>query len=983
MRIIKDRETGRSMLEVLAVIGIVALLTMGGLTGYSYLVQSHNRQETISQVNQLVLALKTSGVTRKYAANEKIPVREVIQGPKTENNGLVMLLPDGEDSHAMVTSLEGDAFALGLKVDAGTCAKLLDSFIGSGAFVHLTGSKYASVDRLSDEEREQVIQNCMDGSQSTGDFIYRCPEGSNSYRYFYNNTCNYCPEGETEDRLGECCPETGRCGGVCSCEKEGKVCDRDKDLCVLCTQDSQCWPKYEYAFSKHVCNETECIECKNDNDCRIDGGAIGLRGQNRDARYCEGQHCVECRINHQSTYTEGMCPTRAKPKCMNGTCEPCPEGSIWDDERGVCRCPEGLISHGGVCVYCYDSTPGNGRDEGCSEETPICVEQETTRVTVNGGSVEASGACKACEEDSHCPTGVPNWYCENKACEQCPEDRPYVKVNADGTHTCYHCVDDKTGDFLDSGCANDKTAENVLKRLCKPEIEGTPYKYGNVCYVCLNDKIGNANGNRDTGCEDAAKLCDAAENGYGNKCHLCQNDRPDAPNSVDSGCAAGSPLCINKDADDVRIAYNVFGTGCTKCVNDQPGNGIDTGCTAEEPMCGAATNKAGVKCSACPDGQIWNEKLAACNGAGDVNTCCAVCYDSDVNTNKDAGCGEGANAGKPICLTPGRKNDGTGTNGTACHECLVDANCPTEKPVCNQQTYTCEPCPSGTLYHNGECTVCYDNVRANGQDAGCGTGRFAGKPVCMKGSDTSFIEGGTNKNGDNCVECMNDGHCPSNKPYCVNYTCVACGDGHCIDSNNECIPLTKYDDIKRGANGQCECLAAVKTQTVDDAKNSYNGGEELEKNYNCDRLTTTRKRLYSIPVNFYCERYMHVSDGATADDYVYSSNPSGIGSSSKHDSWGEAHDNSISPRVSDGKIRNGTAKLVVSDRWAEEVGLKGYFYFTLTKSAGASGAVQKLTAQASWNSGSSQGGNTSGYRCKVGEGSSAKKKATGDAHCCQ
>ena len=128
---------------------------------------------------------------------------------------------------------------------------------------------------------------------------------------------------------------------------------------------------------------------------------------------------------------------------------------------------------------------------------------------------------------------------------------------------------------------------------------------------------------------------------------------------------------------------------------------------------------------------------------------------------------------------------------------------------------------------------------------------------------------------------------------------------------------------------------------------------------------------------------MHVSDDAGADDFVYSSSPAGIGTNSQHDSWGEAHDNSISPRVSSGTIQKGTAKLVVSDRWAAEVGLNGYFYFTTKKNANADGAAHKLTVTAGWNPGSSQNQDAGYYRCKEGQGSTPKFLATGDAHCCR
>ena len=152
----------------------------------------------------------------------------------------------------------------------------------------------------------------------------------------------------------------------------------------------------------------------------------------------------------------------------------------------------------------------------------------------------------------------------------------------------------------------------------------------------------------------------------------------------------------------------------------------------------------------------------------------------------------------------------------------------------------------------------------------------------------------------------------------------------------------------------------------------------------CERLITNRKRKYTIPVKFYCDRYMHVSDNAQADDYVYSSYPSGIvsgGQDNTHNCWLQAHDNSIKTKVSSSTIKKGkadTATLVVSDRWAAEVVLNGYFYFTLKKKDDATGAKRKLTVSAAWNPGSSKNQDTGKYRCKSGEGSS---RLSGDKHC--
>ena len=86
-------ESGRSMLEMLGVLIVIALLILGSLTGYNYLIQRHRTLETTKEVSQLVMGVKTGDLERKFSQPQKavqIDPTLVIRGPQV-NDGIMEL----------------------------------------------------------------------------------------------------------------------------------------------------------------------------------------------------------------------------------------------------------------------------------------------------------------------------------------------------------------------------------------------------------------------------------------------------------------------------------------------------------------------------------------------------------------------------------------------------------------------------------------------------------------------------------------------------------------------------------------------------------------------------------------------------------------------------------------------------------------------------------------------------------------------------
>ncbi|MBQ4472011.1 MAG: type II secretion system protein [Alphaproteobacteria bacterium] len=989
MRKLKS-ESGRSMLEVLAVLVIIGILSIGTLFGYSYLVQRHKRTEAVRQVNEVVVLLNSSDALKHYAAGEKVNLSEVVKGPKIDQGRL--MLPTGEDDYAIVTAMEGGQFALALNAQPDVCQAVLNSFSTTKNVVLTVADMDRSTESASEhkgvrsdspeEFKEAVIASCMGPAGA----VFNCSNGSISYGYDYGILCKGCPQNEPYYDGKECCAGPGNkpfCGDSCHCPGGKPNCDYTKGqfgTCVLCTTtgekgqqggNEQCWDAYNNEFARHVCKEAinDCVECLEDSDCTSDIGPQNSHtpGGKKNFKYCVKEHCIPCKTNYINgqNLKDGECE-RNTPLCTKTGCEECPEGTIYDVETQSCVCPEGTIKNPttGECVKCYDSNKGADTDAGCNTTNPICNEEGTTEMTVRiyeDGSEKTvtrayKGECIRCVTDANCKKAVPNWYCSvQHACEECPTDKPYFNYDED-VRQCYKCIDDKEAAGLDTGCESGDIG--TAKRMC--ERTSATNAYGDTCYVCQNTKFGDHQSELDDGCTSTTKLCGTnTENGFANECFKCTDDATGA--NVDSGCSEDTPICAVKDWKN--DASKTFGHSCVKCINDKEGAvDVDTGCTTEEPMCVADSGQGGTECTACPPGTIPNPKTKEC----------VYCYDSDTaNASTDKGC---QNAMPHCDETKTTTVDGKAYKG-ACFLCNghyqsgATLPCKSDKPFCHdkKECLTCREIstlnnhnPLRTIWSSEKqgCFVCVDDKANVGTDSGCSND----KRLCSDNAGSNKYATGNTKDGLNgiCYQCITDKNCVDlniGKNYCSNHVCVNCGGDHCIDHNGTCIALSSYIDIKRGNDGRCECYNTLKSEYVKDDGNTC---APKEWDTRKERRTSSRQRIYKVPkkpANFYCTYYFEAN--GEADDYVVSGQSDGIksgGSGGTHDSWREAHDNWIEKKRANHTVHGeGKQKqLVVSDRWLCEVGYKGEFLFKIASKPGdtrSSGTKTGISVSKGWNNG--------------------------------
>ena len=823
MRQCRKNESGRSMLEVIAIVAIIVFLTLGGMAGYGYLIQKFKRNESADQIEQFVVNVKSSGVAEKYDNGSVISPNTVIAGPKMDKGENRILLPDGGD--AAIYALSGSSFKLDVDVQEDTCEALLKFFEEghSDAVVYMGDGSLGNSDEVNEDGKLVLLRTLTDVQKKafcrkikglrSASFFFECPGGSSSYYYYYDNECHACKKDETLDVAGECCSQADwehGCGGKCHnpCGEAECTSDDPQDRsgrCVNCRNDGDC-EKYN-DWERRICTGDECIECTSDSHCSVDRDSLPEGMKNvapAGHKACIGHRCG-CRTDSDCSVTP------ATPICNQSshTCVACPNPT----EGGGCApCPENTILHDGECVTCYNPGDGSKPHRGCTSERPICDESRKTG--------DHAGVCVSCLGDNDCPTKSDKGdkWCENYECSYCEKSAPYHNTKETGAGSCYSCVNDGTGDDQDKGCP---LAGGSDEYLCKGTSTGPnrDNEYGNQCFKCYNN---HSDGSKDDGCPDSAPICQASDNSFGNACHVCQG----VASGTALGCPSSMPICAGSDGK--KVAAGQYGVSCGMCINDAEGSNRDTGCTdTKKTMCnGAAGGGVGTVCSECESG------LVPCGTAG-----CVKCCDDNKNIVRDSGC----TSKKTMCSdTAGSSTyygDSNPSNkpGEVCYECLKDSNCALKdpsmsKPWCHD--HKCEACPTTAPHwlqvgtsNKYECAMCRDNTAGNNlkngkTDEECS----AAKPLCITKNKKND---GAGELGSKCGECLTSSDCPADKPTCdtSSNTCMKCWanstlvDGKCLcnkgytwnSKNKVCSPCAKGSYKDWVGNEACKACDSCTT----------------------------------------------------------------------------------------------------------------------------------------------------------------------------
>ena len=316
-RIKTHSQSGRSMVEMLGVLAIIAILSIGGIVGFRLAMNYYQANQIAHEMNMM----RTDAQIKIAQGTEKLTLGAPYDAHKINFNnydtafGCKYVDENDLISDETVSCQIANAYFIELpKIPNGVCqplARLINGMDNLIAF-YVNGPEY------------EEGGNCQEGENDL-------------YAVFSGETVSDLTRCERDDDCKEL--------------ESTPVCDTDRHVCVECTADDDC------PYNTDYCEDNTCKTC--------DSGVWG--GQNKG--------CVECTDNGDCADTPDtpVCNTETNTcvECLTySDCTDTPETPQCDDESHTCKsCAEIDLSkpvwNGTQCVECPEDEPWNGESCGC------------------------------------------------------------------------------------------------------------------------------------------------------------------------------------------------------------------------------------------------------------------------------------------------------------------------------------------------------------------------------------------------------------------------------------------------------------------------------------------------------------------------------------------------------------------------------------------------------------------------------------------
>lgn len=455
------RESGRTMVEALAVLAIMGVLTVGGIIGFKYAMEVNKENESIDWVVKTIVGSRTGFLLEQYGEKaeagvvQRVPIAEVISGVPFN------AAPGVQVSYSYTTPLESEvsvdvinkyAFEVDMtNVSYGVCTKLLNGPLEYQCAYKKNDRQAGEILPGDSKEKKDAFCEKIDPKKRTP----FNPEGDESdvspgdLRMCFSPSLRYCGgpslpgtpvpppvpptscEKDADCPSGECClnnqctPDCGGPGDTGGPEDTGGSEDTDVE------EDDGCPSWLE-----------RCVDgtCRSNGLCELFGGGL-IIGSSGDSGSGSGSGS-----GSSGSGSGGCCGPTGSPHDWKG-CE-VPLDDQGKVVPGYCQskldCGEDFD---GICnsdCYCKPNADKIGYVPGCPENAPyfFCpeaypVEDYGSRLCYENedfGSILTShigGAC--CEHNAACPPGKSKtmiwccgfagkyqYYCD-EGCKYCPK----------------------------------------------------------------------------------------------------------------------------------------------------------------------------------------------------------------------------------------------------------------------------------------------------------------------------------------------------------------------------------------------------------------------------------------------------------------------------------------------------------------------------------------------------------------------------------
>ena len=426
-------ESGRSMIEMLATLVIVGILSISALWGYRYAIEVHKENETVDWVVKSIVGARTGFITDKYGeqaeedGSVRVPIKEVISGVtylEPETDGVVYGFTTPTQAEISVDVIDQKTFEVYVdEMTWNVCRKLL------GANLEYTSAK------LVKEETPHFVYTTS-SSDEINDFCEIVDPAKRRPSQPVSNDPN------VEQGVSFVLCFGDDCQGGCPPNK--RLCPADLQCCSACTEDGKC------ANNEKGCPVDTPYEC-------ADG--------------CCDERCPYRLLGANHTYVpESYCSCPDKTKACAGVCIPedkecCPTGSRFFCEEGLQCCQQTIdVKHKYFCAEtCDQPTPDPDPDPDPTPDpdpipdlnpTPDCNTEMCGSICLRPGQACCGGQVCVGECSSNgecCPNGACGDTClgEGQMCcdgkpssepcnDECEEGAPILAVRKEIGGQCMY-----------------------------------------------------------------------------------------------------------------------------------------------------------------------------------------------------------------------------------------------------------------------------------------------------------------------------------------------------------------------------------------------------------------------------------------------------------------------------------------------------------------------------------------------------------------
>ena len=460
-------ESGRSMVEMLGVLAIIGVLSIGAVAGYKFAVTKYQSIETIEEIRSRAI-----DISAQLENTHDLSWGKELKSAYPKTTAL------GYQTSAQIMNRNKEYFQITLTdIPSALCAQIMRDY-ESENIIFINNNRYSDNIDLCNKTNNNTLgfvfandltsyTQCGDKAEFNEETL-SCHCSGISYINMNTNECE-CPKGHVWSDLFNDCIES-----ICT---DGSF-ESLSDGCILCSDSAS------YQISDDDRQKKLCQACKN---------ASG--------------HQIRDIITHKNGFvscvniTENNCTSGDSFRLSNGTCMPCNTkngytiGTDETSEKLCTDCGRQIVEGFYNSHYCVLPTMCNKGsefifDNGNGTGLLQCISCNTTepiKSRLPSGTL-AQEYCEACQSN-----GINNRTYINSSKPTCVKNKcdSGEFLGADGN--CYSCTDPtkhevNTGSgCTDTACSRQEVTANDGKTYCQPTCQTNDGSYVEIdgnCYPC-------------------------------------------------------------------------------------------------------------------------------------------------------------------------------------------------------------------------------------------------------------------------------------------------------------------------------------------------------------------------------------------------------------------------------------------------------------------------------------------------------------------